>query len=108
MVPLQKSVYRNLYPAREAGLAKEVEVSAGEFRRLLEGGELPESLEPSEESVRAMLLAHEIVSVSLGSSVSGRVLIDDLILSNGVTLHLGVSPHGAVVYRMTRDLREGE
>jgi hypothetical protein len=102
MRELEKSVYRNLSAAVKSGLVTSVSIGAVEFDMFLRTGELPESLVPSVESVRAMLLAHSVAGVSVSKTASGKIVVESVSLSNGVSLSFGVSPYGAVVYRMSK------
>lgn len=73
-----------------------------EFWQATHGFGLPEEIVTEPETVTAMLLAHEIIGVSAYRSRSGRVVINDVLLSNGISLHFTASGEGAVIFKSTR------
>lgn len=73
-----------------------------EFWAASNGFGMPDEVVTELEFVEAMLLAHKIVSVKLRHSASKRVIVDALILENGITLHFTASGDGAVIFKSTR------
>jgi hypothetical protein len=78
------------------------ELTAEQFWQATHGFGLPDEIVTEPETVHAMLLAHRIVDTRLLKAPSGRVIIDSVLLDNGITLHFTASGGGAVIFKSTR------
>jgi len=78
------------------------ELTKQQFWAATHGFGLPDELVTEPEVVEAMLLAHRVKKVNLAKTVSGHVVIYELGLDNGITLHFTASGAGAVIFKSTR------
>ena len=79
-----------------------VELTAQQFWVATNGFGMPDEMVTEPEAIEAMLLAHKIKKVKLHHSASRRVVVDELELDNGITLHFTASGEGAVIFKLTR------
>lgn len=105
---LSKGLTNSLKGAREAGLINEIRLNAVEFFRALCGFGTPEEIGIEPESIRAFLLSTQVTDMLVKRAPSGRTILDRLDLDNGVSLHLAASPHGAMIYKITRRRNESK
>lgn len=95
------SVVRTSIKNKHKGQAP-TELTKQQFWMATHGFGLPDELVTEPEAVEAMLLAHQVKRVKLGHTVSKHVIIYELELSNGITLHFTASGAGAVIFKSTR------
>ena len=91
-----------MHKAAKQGLLRFYTLSPAEFFRALCGFGLPDELGCSPEVVTAMFSSALVTSVGVRGTPSGRTILDQIFLDNGVCLHLAASPQGSSVYKITR------
>lgn len=84
------------------------QLTAQQFWMATNGFGMPDEIVTEPEAVEAMLLAHKIKKVKLHHSASRRVVVEELELDNGITLHFTASGEGAVIFKSTRTKEKKE
>jgi len=84
------------------------ELTAQQFWTATNGFGMPDEIVTEPETIEAMLLAHRIKGVKLHHTVSRRVVVSELELDNGITLHFTASGEGAVIFKSTRTKEKKE
>ena len=77
-----------------------------ELYQAVNGAGLPDEIEKGMEIIESLLKAYTITGVSL-EDVNGRVYLHELILSNGMTIHLSAGARGAQVLKITKEHSHG-
>ena len=80
----------------------QVELTPEEYFRALHGFGLPDEINCPPEVIRSLLLTNQVVGVGVDLAPKQRTILNSLDLANGLTLHLGVSTQGPVIYKITR------
>lgn len=113
---LSREIWGSMFPCPRCGVGQAirdtelpleleaawVELTPDEYFRALHGFGLPDEINCPPEVIQSLLLGNSVVGVGVELAPKQRTVLNTLELSNGLTLHLGVSTNGPVVFKITR------
>jgi len=88
--------------AAEQGAVRMYELTPEQFFSAMCGFGLPEEISIEPESVVAFLKSAKVVDVKVETSPTGRVVLHQIDLENGLSLHLSSSSYGPTIFKITR------
>jgi hypothetical protein len=80
----------------------QIELTPEEYFRALHGFGFPDEINCPPEVIRGLLLTNQVVGVGVSLAPKQRTVLNSIELENGLTLHLGISTQGPVVFKITR------
>jgi hypothetical protein len=79
-----------------------IHITGKQLYQAAHGMALPDELPKSAEAIKALLMAHRVVEVDV-QEVDDRFYMHEIMLENGVCVHLSGGPRGAQVLKVTRE-----
>lgn len=98
LTPLNDAEVRLKSPAFSHAMS----VTVKELYKAVFGGGLPDEVPKDLDAINALLLVHRVNETIL-EEVNGFFYLHGLKLNNGFTVHLGGSPHGACIVKITKE-----
>lgn len=83
-----------------------VKLSGKQLFQAVKGLGLPDEVEVLPEILGPMLMACKVTNYRLEKTF-GKVYLSELMLDNGITIHLTSGPHGAQVLKLTKERAHG-
>jgi len=87
---------------KDRRLRDPLKISGTELFKAVKGLGLPDEIEVHPEVLGPMLTACKVKDYKLERTF-GKVYLSELILDNGITVHLTSGPHGAQVLKLTKE-----
>ena len=89
--------------AKDPRLKKALQLTGKELYRAVNGAGLPDEVPTSKETIEALLKANKVVGTKVEESL-GKLYLHELLLDNGLTVHLSTGLRGAQVLKVTKEL----
>jgi hypothetical protein len=90
--------------ANDPRLKAPMQITGKELYKAVNGAGLPDEVPQSKETIEALLKANKVVGTKL-EELNGKFYIHEVLLENGLTLHLAAGLRGAHVLKVTKELR---
>lgn len=87
-------------------LADPIHLTGKELYIAVNGAGLPDEIAKDKEVIVSLLKANRVKDVDV-EEADGKFYIHEITLENGTTIHLGASPRGARVVKMTKERPHG-
>ncbi len=90
--------------AKDPRLKNPMSLTGKELYKAVNGAGLPDEVPQSKETIEALLKANKVVSTKL-EELNGKYYLHEMVLENGLTLHLAAGLRGAHVIKVTKEMR---
>lgn len=92
--------------AKDQRLREPIDLTGKQLYQAINGMGLPDEVPKHVLTVEAMLKSNKVVGTVM-EEVNNRIYLHELVLSNGITIHLAAGQRGAQVLRLTKGDADG-